>query len=236
MMVDRESRSLIDDSSVIYRKSGLGAAELASSRTGPLSARERQVLILLDGRRTVEELSEFFGAEAVLSLIAGLEKKGFAKRVDPALPPEWANSVTRILVDRPDEPKAQAASAGEEPVTRWHHDWFALVNVGMLALVVLMLAGVWAVGQRPTTKVMPFGETAQSVTSIDAHGAVKSPDEGDGIEPEVAATSGIRPLSHLTAIGGPKPATGSSPAHASPQGTANARQGTVSGDSPGRAP
>ena len=159
MTVESDACMAIDDSSVVYRKSGSGAAQLAAStRGGPLSARERQVLILLDGRRTIEELSEFFGAEAIWSLISGLEAKGFAKRVDPDLPPEWANSVTRIQGDwLREEPSAQQSSSMGS--SRWHHDWFALVNLGMLAFVIVMVTGLWAIDRHPS-KVIPFGATS----------------------------------------------------------------------------
>jgi hypothetical protein len=198
----------IDDRSVVYRKSGTGAAQLVSSH-GPLSPRERQVLILLDGRRTIEELSEFFGAEAIWSLISGLEARGFAKRVDPALPPEWANSVTRIQGHwLPDEPTAEpsARASSSMATSRWHHDWFALVNLGMLALVIVMVTGLWAIDRHPSS-ITRFGPApGQSVNALETPASTEAADPG-GQDP---AATVIRPLSHLPAISASKPAPGTS--------------------------
>lgn len=208
MDVKSDSCMAIDDLSVVYRKSGTGAAQLVSSHGGPLSPRERQVLILLDGRRTIEELSEFFGAEAIWSLISGLEAKGFAKRVDPDLPPEWANSVTRIQGHwLPEAPPARASSA--MAASRWHHDWFALVNLGMLALVIAMVTGLWAIDRHPS-KVVRFGAAAgQSINALETPASTEAADPGG----QDQVTTAIQPLSHLPAIGAAKPAAGPSPVH-----------------------
>jgi hypothetical protein len=143
MNVDSDSNTAIDDP-VVYRKSGSGVVHLAATHGGSLSPRERQVLILLDGRRTIEELSQFFGAEAVCSLIASLEAKGFARRVDDAsLPTEWAESVMRFqsyagAFEPPADEPSTAAS-------RWHHDWFALINLAMLVVVIATVTGLWLI-------------------------------------------------------------------------------------------
>jgi len=70
------------DGTLIYRKSRRGTAELAASH-GVLSAPSRRVLILLDGRRTLSELAELFGADEVARVVDDLEVQGFARRVDP---------------------------------------------------------------------------------------------------------------------------------------------------------
>jgi hypothetical protein len=199
MNADSDLCMAIDESSVVYRKSGSGAAQLVSVHGSSLSARERQVLILLDGRRTIEELSEFFGAEAIWRLISSLEAKGFAKRVDPELPPEWSNSLTRIQgAWLTDESLAQKTSSSMA-ASRWHHDWFALVNLGMLVFVIAMVTGLWAIDRHHTTTVMPFG--ARHGQPFNPQEVAAPSDEHDATEPDrVAAT--ITPMKHLSAISG----------------------------------
>ena len=82
------------DDGLVYRKTGLGAAELTATH-GALSSSARRVLILLDGRRTVSELADLFGAEAVERLVPELEARGFARQVDPNR--EDADVLTEIL-------------------------------------------------------------------------------------------------------------------------------------------
>jgi hypothetical protein len=84
------------DSSVVYRKSGRGAARLAAPHGGGLTARERNVLILLDGQRTVADLSEVFERKTLQAMMQELEAKGLAKRVDPKLPDELAGAITQF--------------------------------------------------------------------------------------------------------------------------------------------
>ena len=205
--VESDPCMAIDDCSVVYRKSGSGAAQLVSSHSGPLSARERQVLILLDGRRTIEELSEFFGAEAIWSLIDSLETKGFAKRVDPDLPLEWANSVTRIqghwLTD-----ESAVRGASSMAASRWHHDWFALVNLAMLVFVIAMVTGLWAIDRRDSHRLVRLSATHEQ--SLDAQEGPASTDQTDPGGQDHVATA-IQPLSHLPAITGIKPVAGASP-------------------------
>jgi hypothetical protein len=227
---ESDSCMAIDDSSVVYRKSGSGAAQLVSSHSGPLSARERQVLILLDGRRTIEELSEFFGAEAIWSLINSLEAKGFAKRVDPDLPPEWANSVTRIQGDWvTDEPSVRGSSS--MGTSRWHHDWFALVNLGMLVFVIAMVTGLWAIDRRDSHQVVRIGTAHEQ--PIDVREGPASSEVADPGGQDHVATA-IQPLSHLPAIDGSKSAAGAAPAGDPAPPAPSARRGIHPSD-PGSA-
>jgi protein TonB len=71
------------DGSLIYRKTRRGAAELSNTHGGHVATPSRRVLIVLDGRRTVEELTELFGAEAVEHALAELEAQGLARLTDP---------------------------------------------------------------------------------------------------------------------------------------------------------
>jgi TonB family protein len=86
------------DSSLVYRKSGLGAAQLTADHGRALSPRERQVLVLVNGQRTIAELSDLFGADTIQRLIPDLEAKGFAKRVEPKIGAELGGTVTQLHV------------------------------------------------------------------------------------------------------------------------------------------
>jgi periplasmic protein TonB len=82
------------DGSLIYRKTRRGAAELAVTHGGHVATPSRRVLIVLDGRRTVEELIELFGAETVEHALAELEAQGLARLIDP----EGGNQTTQVDV------------------------------------------------------------------------------------------------------------------------------------------
>ena len=86
------------DNSLVYRKSGLGAAQLTADHGRALSPRERQVLVLVNGQRTIAELSDLFGADTIQRLIPDLEAKGFAKRVEPKIGAESGGTVTQLHV------------------------------------------------------------------------------------------------------------------------------------------
>src|SRR5258708_18635335 len=107
------------DEFLVFRKTGLAVAELTATHGGTLSSPARRVLILLDGRRTIAELSDLFGADAVETLIPHLEAQGFAKRIDPKV--EGADQVTQLLPNPPTlEAPLPAADApsGAHPL-RW---------------------------------------------------------------------------------------------------------------------
>lgn len=160
---------------------------------GTLSPRERQLLILLDGRRMIAELSQYFGAEAVRRLAAELEMKGFAKRADPVPAPEPVDAVIPFDGRPPgvEPPK---------PTRYWHRDWFALTNVAMLAFVLLMAGGIWALARRPSDVRLPFGTTPAWLSPMDA-GNAPEPNGGiDASDPERAGDDRIRPLSPLPPV------------------------------------
>jgi hypothetical protein len=184
MMAVGESRPAVDEAAV-YRKSELGAAELAANTHGPLSPRERQLLILLNGSRTIAELSEVFGADTAWSLTIGLEAKGFAERADPVRDPKQVRDTT---------PPAVGSNVDEasKPEPRWYHDWFALLNLWMLELVVVIAVGVWMIERRPSATVVPFGATPVQVSPTDGNGEAGPGDQIDTTDPERAATGTVR--------------------------------------------
>jgi len=181
------------DELAIYRRSERGAAQLFARPGGPLSPRERQLLILLDGRRTIAELSEYFGAEAVRRLAAGLEVKGFAKRADPVPAPEPVDGVTRFDL-------GSSGVGPPKPTLRWHRDWFALTNIGMLVLVILMASAIWALARRPSDVTLPFGTTPARLWPIDARSAPEPDGDSDASDRERAGVGRIRPLSPLPPV------------------------------------
>lgn len=64
----------------------LGTAELRTGRAG-LSPRQRQILILSDGRRHVRALARCFPEESFAEELAALEALGFVHRVSPPVVP-----------------------------------------------------------------------------------------------------------------------------------------------------
>jgi protein TonB len=205
------------DGSLVYRKSGLGAAQLVAPHTPALSPRERQVLILLNGRRTIEELSDLLGAETLRRVVHELEAKGFAKRVDPQLPAEWANAITQLHVPSPDRERPRRARD-------LRSDGHLLVRIALL--VVLTTWGCYWVADRYRSQAdawWRFNQPLAQTRSIDALGVPTLTDAIDADRSEPAAPVTIAPISRLPAARVP-PAAATSPAHAAPHVVPQARQ------------
>lgn len=66
---------------MIYQKSALGVHEIFSSDRS-LTTRERQVLVLIDGKRSAEELEGFFDRKQLKEILAKLEQLGFTRQID----------------------------------------------------------------------------------------------------------------------------------------------------------
>jgi len=181
---DRVPPTMAIDDLVVYGKSARGAIRLASPHDDQLAPRERQVLVLLDGHRTVGELSDLLGAQTTRTLIARLEEKGFAKRIDQARDTGSPGDGTRLLDDENDAPRTR-------PV--WYRDWFALINLAMAALMVAI--GIWlfaVAGRQPDT----------SPGIIDVRGAPAPTPDRTSDEPETGPAVKLTPLSHLPALSG----------------------------------
>lgn len=69
------------DGTLIYSKTPRGAAEVAA-RTAQLSMTTRRVLIMMDGKRTVEELAVLVRPGEIDTIIAQLETAGLAQRMN----------------------------------------------------------------------------------------------------------------------------------------------------------
>ena len=89
------------DGALIYRKTRRGAAELTATHGGHVATAARRVLIMLDGRRSLDELAELFGSDSVEHAIAELESQGLARLVDP----EAGNSTTQQVLISGGEPE-----------------------------------------------------------------------------------------------------------------------------------
>jgi protein TonB len=204
------------DASGVYRKSGLGAARLAAPHSDALSPRERNLLILLDGRRTVSELSELLGAENVGRLMPSLLAKGFARRVDPQPDADWDNAITQLYVDRPDRtrPPARARPARSDghPLA-----WTVLLFVSSIGF-----AGWFAHDYRSRADVL------YRLVQVPAIEASAAPSAATGTiagalgagRPEPLAQATVTPISRLPAAVVPTPAApapGRVPPHVAPR-------------------
>jgi len=96
---------------VIFAKTAKGQEEVAT-RSGGLTPRQRRVLIMVDGKRTVDELREMLQADDLQHTLGMLEEEGFiamaSVRVEAtgqlrAPPPEGLPSITAFRPE-PDPP------------------------------------------------------------------------------------------------------------------------------------
>jgi protein TonB len=207
------------DTSLVYRKSGLGAAQLAHGRE--LSPRERHVLILLDGRRTIAELSDLFGAETIQRVVPELEEKGFAKRVDPAPADEWANAITLLYVP-PAEPRKPA------PVR--HPDIDSLVWIALL--IVFTIAGSYLAADRYRSHAdaawrLDQARTLAQAPPIDAQSLPTSTDAIYAYGPERVAPGVITPITRLPRVTASNTAAAISPAGAAAKAVAREHPAVV---------
>lgn len=186
------------DEELIYRKTGRGATELAATH-GSLSSAARRVLILLDGRRSLAELTELLGAESVEHTIGELEAEGFARIVDAddALTTQSIPELAEALLA---EATAEAASAeAERPRRRGGLGWIVLVIMAGTAGA----GGYWFVARadhKPdsTAATVAVNDTGRaSATSSDD---LAAPTPADGLQgarelplsglPPITVTSG----------------------------------------------
>jgi protein TonB len=202
------------DDSFVYRKSGLGAAQLAATHGGVLSRSERLVLIMLDGRRTIAELSEVLGADTIRRVVPELLSKGFAKRVDPDFAAGWEDAITQLYVGgtvaKPSRPVPFPRSDGHPIV------WIALTTV-------LTIAGsYWATHhyRSQVNATWRFGRALAQVGPTDAYGVPTSTDAYGANAPDFAAPETITPISRLSTGTASGLAAATSPARVAPPAVA----------------
>ena len=80
----RAARNAMDES-LIYAKTPKGVEEVAA-RSAQLSMISRRVLIMMDGRRTVDELSLYVRPGEIDGIITQLESAGLAERAGSSAP------------------------------------------------------------------------------------------------------------------------------------------------------
>jgi hypothetical protein len=82
---------------MIYQKSALGVQEIFSSNRS-LGTRQRQVLVLIDGKRSIEDLESFFEKQQLREILATLEQLGFTQHLDsPMAAAPGRNNTTHAL-------------------------------------------------------------------------------------------------------------------------------------------
>lgn len=90
------------DGTLIYAKTPKGAAEVAA-RTAQLSMTTRRVLIMMDGKRTLDELSALVRPGEIDAIVDQLESAGLAFKASGTASIEPASPVGNA---REDEPRA----------------------------------------------------------------------------------------------------------------------------------
>lgn len=88
---------------MIYQKTPAGIAEIAAS-IRKLNFRQRQVLILVDGKRNTDELALFLNQPNMLQILAELEKQGYIYNSAYSKPP-----VTPIQTEIAEQPSLNEA-------------------------------------------------------------------------------------------------------------------------------
>ena len=73
------------DGTLIYAKTPKGVAEVAA-RSQQLSMTSRRVLIMMDGKRTVDELSQLVRPGEIDAIVSQLESAGLIVRINASTP------------------------------------------------------------------------------------------------------------------------------------------------------
>jgi len=84
------------DGSLIYAKTPKGVEEVAA-RSAQLPMVSRRVLIMMDGKRTVDDLSVYVRAGEIEGIITQLESAGLAEKAGSPAPPPAPRTVTQDL-------------------------------------------------------------------------------------------------------------------------------------------
>ena len=90
------------DGSLIYAKTPKGVAEVGA-RGAQLSMVARRVLIMMDGKRTVDDLAMYVRAGEIAAIITQLESEGLAERAGAVA----ATTMTPQAIDEPAPPQTR---------------------------------------------------------------------------------------------------------------------------------
>jgi TonB family protein len=129
------------NSATVFSKTDLGASEVRSHR-GTLPAPARQLLILIDGQRTLAELARLVGASRLESLLLQLGDAGFVRRDDAAPWGAWTAEhpppVESFEEDADVRTQAIAASVLHRGLSPW-----VLVGAVAFSLLAAAAAMTW---------------------------------------------------------------------------------------------
>jgi hypothetical protein len=101
------------DGTLIYAKTPKGVAEVAA-RTAQLSMTTRRVLIMMDGKRTLDELSVLVRPGEIDAIVDQLENAGLAQKASVAASVEPAPAITTAREDEPRAPVTINASVMDD--------------------------------------------------------------------------------------------------------------------------
>ena len=83
---------------MIYQKSTLGIQEIASSQRS-LGVRQRQVLVLINGKRSIEDLEGFFEKQQLNEILTTLTQGGFVQTLNTPLTGDTEQSTSHVISD-----------------------------------------------------------------------------------------------------------------------------------------
>jgi TonB family protein len=225
---------------LVYRKTRRGAAELAATH-GRLSHSARRVLILLDGQRTLAELAELFGAEAVDQIVGDLEAQGFARQVDPADAGETTQSVPigayppLASTQAPTRPVTQPSTRSMTPPLSSPEAEPGASRRGAWVLLLVVFAAAGAGGYSwYSGRLRPATDAAVAVASVvEPERAAPAATDESGTGRDAPAEVREVPLSGLPAVT-VKPAGATTPAPPALAAPAGATRGARGADAPAR--
>ena len=144
------------EEALVYSKTELGSGALTSTR-GTVSSSARQFLILVDGRRSLGELAQIFGADVVERLAPHLESQGLIRRTGQA--PAAEKLTAPRTVTGSGERSARASTAPMREAERGT----ASLTPKLTRNTVARIPDPWAVATRlpaPATRAAPAAAPA----------------------------------------------------------------------------
>lgn len=116
---------------MIYQKSALGMHEIFSSDRS-LTTRERQILVLIDGKRSSEELEGFFEKRQVKEVLAKLEQLGFTELLDGQSPVQHASApATNHIAETGIELRPEQLDAIKQILINGADDYLGIIGRGL---------------------------------------------------------------------------------------------------------